>query len=262
MKVDTVQKSIEQQKTGEKTLEHVESVEKSIAEQNQQQKVMNRIDAVARVVAEQQTEQKVLEKVQTVQKVAADLVAHQKELEATRLKERAESDEKEKQLAIEKAKNKMSLEIVSGGVPITFELAQHNEQSKKDKDQVEIEKLQKLQEDKSNKLLKGKSALLQISADPINKEQKDEKDEKNEAYKRFVKTTNQRHDDDKGFQNKLNEVEGASQHWNGTAKSGPTELTIAQDFHQVKAIPGSDSLVQHHEEHAAPKVEEEKPLAQ
>ena len=39
------------------------------------------------------------------------------------------------------------------------------------------------------------------------------------------------------YQSKANEVAGASQNWNGTAKkNATTELTIVQDFHQVRSV--------------------------
>ena len=42
------------------------------------------------------------------------------------------------------------------------------------------------------------------------------------------------------YQSKANEVPGASQNWNGTSKkNATTELTIVQDFHQVRAISNS-----------------------
>lgn len=42
------------------------------------------------------------------------------------------------------------------------------------------------------------------------------------------------------YQSKANEVEGSSQHWNGTSKkNATTELTIVQDFHQVRAVSNS-----------------------
>lgn len=82
------------------------------------------------------------------------------------------------------------------------------------------------------------------------------KEDKAGKFERFMKATKKKQQDAKNladassnsdhqFQNKANEVPGSSQNWNGTKKGDEaTELTIVQDFHQVKSIPGSDGNAQ------------------
>ena len=92
------------------------------------------------------------------------------------------------------------------------------------------------------------SATTEISAtarlNEINQKEKAAK------FERFVNTQRKKQQDakdlpslstnDHAFQNKANEVPGASLNWNGTSKKDPTtDLVIVQDFHQVKSIPNS-----------------------
>lgn len=90
-------------------------------------------------------------------------------------------------------------------------------------------------------------AVINATVVPASEEK--EKEDKGK-FERFLKATKQKQqnaktlaestaNNDHQFQNKANEVPGSSQNWNGTKKDATTELTIVQDFHQVKAISNS-----------------------